>query len=128
MTEPLASQARVRRQQLTASFRSPDVAEQTCAEAAFEVWLTSDDVLDVWQAGAAGPAASLTAMLGELVTSGRRLPVNAAAALGMPPGTTHGAAATALLLAVNDTDGPRCRSYRSALRALRDHDDALVSQ
>lgn len=104
-------------------------SDQTRAEAAFEAWLTSDDLPDACQVDAADePQLSLTGMLGELVTSGRPLPANAAAELGMPPGTTQGHAATELLLAVSDTAGPRRRSYRSAMYYLRDHDDAFVGQ
>lgn len=104
-------------------------SHQSRAEAAFESWLTSDDKPDVWQVDVRDePHTSLTGMLGELVTSGRQLSADAATELGMPPGTTQGHAATELLLAVNDTAGPRCRSYRAALSYLRDHDDAVVGR
>lgn len=103
-------------------------AGQTRAEAAFDAWLTSDDKPDAWQLdGPDSPPVSLTGILGELVLSRCQLPVAAAAALGMPPGTALGYAAAELLLAVNDPAGPRCRSYRSALYYLRDHDDAFTS-
>ena len=104
-------------------------SDRTRAEAAFEAWLTSDDRLDVWQVDAPDePQTSLTVMLGELVLSRRPLPPDAAAALGMPPGTALGYAAAELVLAVNDPAGPRCRSYRSALYYLRDHDGTFVSR
>lgn len=93
----------------TARFSSSSVAvgsEPTRAEAAFESWLTSPDKLDVWRVDAPDePQVSVTGMLGMLVTSGRQLPADAAAELGMPPGTTQGHAAVELLLAVHDTAG-----------------------
>ncbi len=99
------------------------------AEAAFEAWLTSDDKPDEWQVdGPDAPPTSLTGILGQVVLSRRQLPADAAAELGMPPGAPLGHAATELILAVNDPVGPRCRSYRSALYYMRDHDDTFIDQ
>ncbi len=106
---------------------APATSDQTRTEAAFEAWLTSEGKPDLWQLdGPDAPPTSLNAILREVVLSGRLLPADAAAALGMPSGTTLGYAAAELLLAVTDPAGPRCRSYRSALYFLRDHDDAIV--
>jgi hypothetical protein len=99
---------------------------RTRTEAAFEAWLTDDDRPDVWQVD--DPETSPTQMLGTLVLSPRQLPGDAADALGMPPGATVGDAAAELILAVNDPAGPRCRSYRSALYFLRDHDGTFVNR
>jgi hypothetical protein len=104
-------------------------SDRTRTEAAFEAWLTSDDRPEVWEVGGPDdPETSLTGMLGELVLSSRQLPADAADALGMPPGTRMGHAAAELILAVNDPAGPRCRSYRSALYFLRDHDGTFVNR
>ncbi len=108
---------------------APDGTGRPVAEAALQAWLTSDDNPDVWQLdGPDQPPTSLTTILGELVLSHLPLPGDVAAALGMRSGTTLGYAATELLLAVNDPAGPRCRSYRSALYYLRDHDGTPVGQ
>ena len=112
-----------------ASSGAAGASDRTRAEAAFEAWLTNDDRPDVWQLDAPdSPPVSLTRMLGELMLSRRQLPADAAAALGMPPGTRMGHAAAELILAVNDPAGPHCRSYRSALYYLRDHDGTFVSR
>ena len=113
----------------TVAAGAADGCGRPVAEAALQAWLTSDDKPDVWQLdGPDQPPTSLTTILGELVLSHLPLPADAAAALGMPSGTTLGDAATELLLAVNDPAGPRCRSYRSALYYLRDHDGTPVGQ
>jgi hypothetical protein len=106
--------------------RPAGAAERTRAEAAFTAWLTSADTPDVWRLdGPDAPPVSLTRILGDLALSRRQLPTAAAAALGMPTDATLGYAAAALIVAVNDPAGPRCRSYRSAVFYLRDLDEAL---
>jgi len=102
-------------------------AEPSDAERSFERWLTSLGASDAGPiVGLVDPQQALTGMLGELIRSGRPLTSGAAVQLGLPVGTTQGHAATELLLAVNDPDGPNCRSYRSALYFLRDRDDTRV--
>jgi hypothetical protein len=59
-------------------------------------------------------AIPLEAALRVLSTSTRPLAPARGESLGLPTDVTLGAAATALLQAREDPDGPRCRSYRSA--------------
>jgi len=59
-------------------------------------------------------AIPLGAALRVLSTSTRPLAPARGESLGLPADVTLGAAATALLQACEDPDGPRCRSYRSA--------------
>jgi hypothetical protein len=95
---------------------------QRAAEQAFLVWLAIPSSAD--EAPLAGIAAAepLARVLGELSLSGRVLPAETAASIGVPGGTTVGHVATELLLAVKDPAGPRCRSYRAAVVHLRDLD------
>lgn len=77
--------------------------------------------------GPDAPPTQLTWMLGVLSTSSRPLPTEALEVLALPADTSLGAAATELLLAVNDPAGPRCRSYRSAVLYLREHHQLMVA-
>jgi len=95
-------------------------ATSTLAEFAFVRWLLEPDKPDHLRLDGPDRAATpLTWALGELCTSRRTLPTDAAAVLGLSPDATVGHAATELLLAVNDPAGPRCRSYRAAAYHLR---------
>lgn len=99
------------------------VARQAHLEARFAAWLASTAKPDELQPDGADLAGvPLARALGELSLSPRPLPVELAATVGLPAGTTIGAAATELLLAVTDPAGPRCRSYRAAANHLRDVD------
>lgn len=112
-----------------ASSGAAGASDPTRAEAAFEAWLTSEGKPDAWQLGGPDePPTSLTAILEDVVISRRQLPAASAAALRMRSGTTLGHAAAELLHAVSDPVGPCCRSYRSALYYLRDHDGTFVSR
>ena len=107
--------------------RSPaSTPRQRAMEQAFLVWLaepTSADELPL--DGSEGPA-PLARVLGELSLSGRVLPAETAARVGLPDGTTVGHAAAELLLVVKDPAGPRCRSFRAAVYYLRDLDRGRV--
>lgn len=105
------------------STRSPSTARQAELEDGFLAWLADplkpDELHVAW---ADEPAVPLREALGELSVSTRALPAEMAATLGLPAGTTIGAAAAELILAVNDPAGPRCRSYRAAAYYLHDLD------
>ena len=65
----------------------------------------------------AGPewsAEPVSHLLGRLSTSQQELTADEAMMLAMPAGTGTGNAAVALLLAVEDPAGPRCRFYPAA--------------
>lgn len=94
--------------------------DRSWAEQSFLDWLADPDKPEeVQRPGETAPTA-LTTLLGLVCTSSRELPAEAAATLGMPAGTTIGAAAAELVLTVNDPAGPRCRSYRAASYYLHD--------
>lgn len=113
----------------TSSTGVDDGPGRTRAEAAFESWLGSVEKPEVWRLDPRDESHTpLTGILGELILSPRQLSADAAAQLGMPHGISQGHAARELLLAVNDTLGPCCRSYRSAVYHLRENDGAYVDR
>jgi hypothetical protein len=59
-------------------------------------------------------------LLGMLSAEPRPVPPATARALGLPPGASHAHASRLLAWARHTVDGPRCRSYRSALYFLAD--------
>ncbi|MFP4635873.1 MAG: hypothetical protein ACLFRD_08430 [Nitriliruptoraceae bacterium] len=67
----------------------------------------------------------LDRLLIRLEASSRVLPEQVSRKLGLPAGTTVGAAAVELRTAVNDPDGPRCSSYPAAVFHLHDRPDGL---
>lgn len=98
-------------------------------EAAFMRWLTDPvGADDVRLEGPDGSPSPMRHVLDPLCSSGRPLPGEVAAALGMPAGTPIGHAVSELRLAVDDPTGPRCRSHRAAAYYLRGLDRrALVT-
>jgi hypothetical protein len=88
-------------------------------QSVFLAWLADPTMPDELAAGSEWSAEPLSHLLGRLSTSPRGLTADAAAVVGMPAGTSMGNAAVALLLAVEDPAGPRCRSYRAAASYLR---------
>ncbi len=92
-------------------------------ETAFERWLANPTATDEIQLDDHEPSPQpLREVLEALRASRRPLPGETAATLGLPTGTTTGQAATELARAVEDPEGPRCRSYRAAAYYLRDLD------
>jgi hypothetical protein len=88
-------------------------------EAGFRTWVEGHAKADVVVVGCQGRgsepvAVPLDAALRVLSTSTRPLAPARGESLGLPADVTLGAAATALLQAYEDPDGPRCRSFRSA--------------
>jgi hypothetical protein len=84
-------------------------------EAAFRKWIEGSAKGDMLVIGSRGTApVSLERALRCLATSMRPLAPTPGAALGLNDDVTVGTAATVLLNARTDPDGPRCRSYRAA--------------
>ncbi len=89
----------------------------TEAEAAFVAWVVRcrrpdhQDPEHRTEAADHSPEHLLDAVCG----SPRPLPVDAASKLGMPAGTTLGAAAAEVIDAVRDPNGPQCPSFQAAL-------------
>lgn len=104
----------------------PAGAALRAKEAAFDAWLDAADHPE--QVLHHGRPLAVREVLTAVLSSRRPLRARSARELGVPVGTTTGAAAAWLLVAVDDPGGPRCRSFRSALYYLRDADDpaALV--
>jgi hypothetical protein len=90
--------------------------EQACLD-----WLAEPTSADELVVAGDEEGVPLSGVLGELRRSGRPLPAETAASIGLPVGTTVGHAAVELL-AVRDPAGPRCRSFRAAVYYLRDLD------
>lgn len=109
------SQAASRRSTASTSHR-------LAAEKAFLVWLTGPTSVDEVTVSRNEEPEPLARVLGELSLSGRVLPAESAAGIGLPAGATVGRAAAELLIAVRDPAGPRCRSFRAAVYYLRDLD------
>ena len=68
----------------------------------------------------------LRQVMDALAVSHRSLPPEVADRFGLASGTTVGRVATELRRAVEDPDGPRCRSYRSAAYYLRGLDRLIL--
>lgn len=99
---------------------------QLAAEQAFLAWLAEPtNAGEVPLDGSEAPE-PLAQVLGELSLSGRVLPAETAAGIGLSGGATVGHVATELLLAVEDPAGPRCRSFRAAVIYLRGLDRGWV--
>jgi len=93
-------------------------------EAGFRAWVQGQAKADVLivrrhDAGRDPVAIPLEAALRVVSTSTRPLAPARGESLGLPADVTLGEAATALLDACADPDGPRCRSYRSGTYFLR---------
>lgn len=73
---------------------------------------------DELAANAGGSAEPGSQLFGRLSSSPRGLSADEATVVGMPSGTV-GNAAVAVLLAVEDPAGPRCRSYHAAAYCLQ---------
>ena len=95
-------------------------------EQAFLGWLAEPTSADELPLDHSEGPVPLTRVLGELSLSGRLLPADTAARVGLPDGTTVGHAAAELVFAVLDPAGPRCRSFRAAVYYLRDLDRGRV--
>jgi hypothetical protein len=90
-------------------------AADACLEAGFRAWVEGHAKADVIVIGASEPfTVPLEDALHRLSMSVQPLGPADGSSLGMPDDVTIGAAATALLHARTDPDGPRCRSFRSA--------------
>jgi hypothetical protein len=89
-------------------------------QSVFLAWLADPALPDELAAGQGWAAEPVSHLLGRLSTSPRGLMADEAMVVGMPGGTSMGNAAVALVLAVEDPAGPRCRSYRAAVYCLRD--------
>lgn len=101
---------------------STSTPHRLAAEQAFLSWLTEPTSADEVTVSRTEDPEPLARVLGELSLSGRVLPAETAAGLGLPAGATVGQAAAELLITVRDPAGPRCRSFRAAVYYLRDLD------
>lgn len=95
--------------------RAPPAGEHLgIDQSAFLAWLADPAMPNELAAGPEWSAEPVTRLLGRLSLSPQGLTADEAMVVGMPAGTSMGDAAIALLLAVKDPAGPRCRSYRAA--------------
>jgi len=117
------------------SISGTDTALETMApallEAGFRTWVESFMKSEALVVGTGDPVVvPIERALLALTSSTQLLAPAHGATLGLDADVTIGAAASALLQACIDPDGPRCRSYRSATfflvgRSLLDLDDSL---
>jgi hypothetical protein len=109
--------------------RAPPAGERLdIDESVFLAWLVDPVMPDELPAGPEWSAEPVTHLLGRLSLSPQRLTADQAMVVGMPAGTSLGNVAIALLLAVEDPAGPRCRSYRAATYFLQQAVEPFHSQ
>jgi len=94
---------------------SPEEPGRVLLAGSFRAWVEGQTKADELVVGTRDPVVvPLELALRDLATSTQPLAPARGEALGLDDGATIGAAATLLLQACADPDGPRCRSYRSA--------------